>query len=49
MKIQVVSFSGDVVHTVDCTGKSERQIDRIEYGLNINLDHDNYFTRILTE
>lgn len=42
----VETSSGDVVHFVDVTDSSPRRVEKIEDGININLDHDNYFTRI---
>lgn len=35
---------GGVVKRIDVTGKSERQIERIESGMNRNLNHDKYYT-----
>lgn len=35
-----------VIHRIDVTGKSERAIDRVDDGLNINLNHVEYFTRV---
>lgn len=33
-----------VVKRLDVTDKSDRDIDRIEKGMNINLNHDKYYT-----
>lgn len=50
MKIQIVSTERhEVIKSIDVTGKSKRQIEKIEDGMNINLDHDHYFTRLVTE
>ena len=38
-----------IVKTIDVTNKSDSQIDKIEDGMNINLDHDKYFTIILVD
>lgn len=38
----------EIVHSVDITGKSYSQIERIEMGMNINLDADKYYTDIET-
>ncbi len=37
--------SGEVVKSVDVTGRPTRERDRVEDGMNINLDHSRYFTR----
>lgn len=34
----------EVVKRIDVTDKSERQIDRCEMGMNINLNHEEYYT-----
>lgn len=36
-----------VVKRVDVTGKSEKQIDTAESGMNINLNHQSFATRII--
>lgn len=36
-----------VVKRIDVTSESERTIDKIETGLNINLNHESYFTRVI--
>ncbi len=47
--VEVVSFDTDkVVNRIDVTKNSERSRERVENGLNINLNHDKYFTRIQT-
>lgn len=38
-----------VVKTIDVTNKTDYQIDKIEDGMNINLDHEKYFTIILVD
>lgn len=35
--------TGEEVHRVDTTGKSERHIDRVEGGMSINLNHEMYY------
>ena len=37
--------TGEVVHFVDCTGKSARQMDRIEMGLLNRVDLSKHFVR----
>ena len=47
-EIQIIEFEGDkVVKTIDVTGKTERTIDKIDDGININLNHSDYYTRIV--
>jgi hypothetical protein len=49
-KLQVVKYDGgDVVKEFDVTNKGEREIDRLDIGLNINLNHEEYYTRIVEE
>ena len=38
--------TNNIIHKVDVTGKSDRIIDKIEDGMNINLNHDLYFTTL---
>ena len=46
--IEVVDeTTNSVVKAIDCA--SQRQADRIESGLNINLNHERYFTRIVSK
>jgi hypothetical protein len=41
----VVSYKTDnVVKRLDLTGMSERQAENVENGLNINLDHSEFYT-----
>ena len=43
--IQIIEYkTEDVVKEIDVTGKSQSQIDKIERGLNRNLNHDEYYT-----
>lgn len=45
--IEVVKYYGqEVVMRMDVTGKPERQIERIEAGININLNHKDYYTTV---
>ena len=39
--------TNEIVKQVDVTGKSERSIGKIEDGLNINLNHNKYYTVIV--
>jgi len=46
-KINVISFATkEVVHSVDVTGRNERDIDKIDSGMNRNLNHEEYYTLI---
>jgi hypothetical protein len=46
-QIQVIQKSDkSVIHSIDVTGKSDRQIERVEDGININLNHDEFYTVI---
>ena len=45
--IEIVNHkTEEVVKRVDITGKGERTIDRFEKSMNMNLNHEEYFTRI---
>jgi len=45
--IQIVEYkTSSVVKEIDVTGKLERQIEKIDSGININLNHEKFFTRI---
>jgi len=35
---------GGVVKRLDVSGKTDRSVDTIENGMNINLNHDDYYT-----
>ena len=35
-----------VVETINCEDKIERDVIRVERGVNINLNHDDYYTAI---
>lgn len=37
----------EVVKRIDVSDKTDRSIDKIDSGININLNHDEYYTRIL--
>ena len=43
--IEVKTYeSEECVKRIDVTGKSERSIDRIESGMNRNMNHKDYYT-----
>lgn len=47
MKIEVVAYrTGTVVRVVEC-GASKSRAEKADMGIQINLDHDKYFTRII--
>lgn len=35
------------IKRLDLTGRSDRDIERIERGANINLDHKRYYTEVV--
>jgi len=37
------------VHFIDCGEKSLDQILKVERGVNINLNHDDYYTKLVIE
>ena len=46
--VEIVSYeTGEVVKRMG--GGSERRAERIEDGANINLNHEEYYTRIVEE
>ena len=46
--IQVISYKDqEAVKVLDVTGKSDRQIDLIDRGLNRNLNHHDFYTLIV--
>lgn len=48
MVIEIVDYdTGEVVHRVDVSGKSERAVDKIERGIVRNINTDNYYTRVV--
>jgi ABC-type uncharacterized transport system substrate-binding protein len=47
--IEIVSFdSGEVVKQIECV-RGEAQAHQAVSGVNINLNHDLYFTRVVEE
>ena len=43
--IEIKTFdSGEVIKRLDITGKNDSLADKIESGMNINLNHDKYYT-----
>jgi hypothetical protein len=43
--VEILRFDTDeVVHRVDVTGRSDRTIERVERGMNINLNRDEFYT-----
>ena len=45
--IEIVRDKGNVViHRIDVTGQGDRSINRTESGVNINLNHNEFTTRV---
>jgi len=44
--IEVRKWDDTVVQRIDVTGKSERSIERVENGMAINLNHDEYYLQV---
>jgi hypothetical protein len=43
--ICVIRYSnGEIVKKVDVTGMAERMVDKVDRGMNINLNHDEFYT-----
>jgi hypothetical protein len=38
--------SENVVKRLDVSGKTDRSIEKIELGMNRNLNHDQFYTRV---
>ena len=48
MKIEIRELkTHKVIKTVDCCDEPERTIEKIDRGININLNHDEYYTAIV--
>ena len=45
----VEDATGDIVKRVEVTGKSDRNIEKIERGMNINLNHNEYSVDLIEE
>jgi len=45
--IEITAFANsEVIKRIDVTGQTERSIDKVDDGLNFNLNHELYYTRI---
>lgn len=45
--IEIIELDTDkVVKRIDVTGRGERSIERVEDGININLNHDEFITQL---
>lgn len=43
--LEIIRYKGgEVVKRIDVTGKSQHNIDRIDSGMNMNLNHTDYYT-----
>ncbi len=46
--VEIVNYdTEEVVKRIECG--SERRADKVDDGVNINLNHEDYFTRIVEE
>lgn len=46
--IEVIRYSDkEVVKRMDVSDKNDRAIDRIDSGININMNHEEYYTMIV--
>ena len=45
--VEIVDKDGEVVKRSDVTGWSDRLVERLDDGLNRNMNHESYFTRII--
>jgi hypothetical protein len=46
--VEILRHDNDeVVHRVDVTGRSERTIEGVERGMNINLNHEEFYTEVM--
>ena len=49
-ELRIVQIDGmKVVKAIDVTGKLDREIGKIERGMNINLDHNRFIVEDWTE
>jgi hypothetical protein len=46
MNSHPTGWSATCVQRVDVTGKSEREVERVERGMLINMDRDRFFTQV---
>ena len=46
--IEIIKNDIEIVKRIDVTGKSVRQIETIENGMNRNLNHEDYYTNETT-
>lgn len=45
-RIEVVDNSGKVIDVVKLSNDNRRHAERVDSGMQINLDHDRFYTRI---
>ena len=38
--------TGKTVKEIDVTGKTDRQVEKVDDGLQINLNHERFYTRL---
>lgn len=47
-RVEIISYeTGEVVESIKC--ESERKAERVDSGLNINLNHEEFYTVIVKE
>lgn len=44
--VLIVEEGGEVVETIECKGR--REAEQVQRGVNINLNHDKFFTRCIS-
>lgn len=45
--LEIIQYnSGNVIKRMDLSGKTDNEIDKIDSGLNINLNHNEYYTLV---
>jgi hypothetical protein len=48
--ICIISYeNGEIIDKIEVTGKGERSIDRVDRGINININHEKYYTVEMNE
>lgn len=45
--IEIVAYAnGETIHRIDATGQSEKNIEKICNGIELNLNHDEYYASV---
>jgi hypothetical protein len=45
--LQIKSHAGMPIRSVEVTGRTEREIERVERGILINMDADRFFVELI--